>query len=232
MNEKKKKVAVFDIDGTIFRSSLLYELTEALIEKRVISRYARSYYREAWEKWQVRAEDGDYDKFIMGVVEAYHRYIKGVRRSDVWRVAEEIIEKQKRRTYRWTRDLVAKLKEDHFMLAISHSPYEMVAPFAQSLGFDKVYATVYEVDKKVRYTGNILYENIILHKDRAMLRSVEKENLTLRGSIGVGDSESDIQFLKLVSHPIAFNPSSGLYRTARRASWQIIVERKDVIYKL
>ncbi|OGN28989.1 MAG: hypothetical protein A3A33_01850 [Candidatus Yanofskybacteria bacterium RIFCSPLOWO2_01_FULL_49_25] len=229
---KKQKVAVFDIDGTIFRSSLLFELTEALVHEKVISKYARSYYQEAWEKWQARAEDGDYDTFINGVVQGYLKYIKGVKRSDVWRVAEKIIERQKLRTYRYTRDLVEKLKDEYFMLAISHSPYEMVAPFAKSLGFDKIYATVYEVDAKVRYTGVVMYENIIFNKDRALLRSVEKENLTLRGSIGVGDTESDLPFLKLVSKPIAFNPSSGLYRVARREGWGVVVERKDVIYKL
>ena len=88
------------------------------------------------------------------------------------------------------------------------------------------------MDAKVRYTGVVMYENIIFNKDRALLRSVEKENLTLRGSIGVGDTESDLPFLKLVSKPIAFNPSSGLYRVARREGWGVVVERKDVIYKL
>src|SRR3989344_1343411 len=179
---KKQKVAVFDIDGTIFRSSLLFELTEALVHEKVISKYARSYYQEAWEKWQARAEDGDYDTFINGVVQGYLKYIKGVKRSDVWRVAEKIIERQKLRTYRYTRDLVEKLKDEYFMLAIS--------------------------------------------------QSVEKENLPRRGSRGVGDTESDLPFLKLVSKPIAFNPSSGLYRVARREGWGVVVERKDVIYKL
>jgi phosphoserine phosphatase len=58
-----------------------------------------------------------------------------------------------------------------------------------------------------------------------------KENLILRGSVGVGDTESDIAFLKFVSRPICFNPNKKLYDHARRAGWEVVVERKDVIYQ-
>ena len=228
----KQKVAVFDIDGTIFRSSLLFELVEGLIREKVFPKTARLLYQEQWKKWQDRASDSGYDDFIGGVIKAYHKYIKGVRRSEVWKVADGVIEVQKRHTYRWTRDLVEKLRKDYFMLAISHSPFEMVTPFAQAMGFDKIYAMVYEVDKEVKFTGNILYEDIILNKDKTLRRAVEKENLSLKGSIGVGDTESDIPMLKLVSKPIAFNPSSKLHNYARKKDWEVVVERKDVVYKM
>ncbi|MEK7615863.1 MAG: HAD-IB family phosphatase [Patescibacteria group bacterium] len=225
-----KKVAVFDIDGTIFRSSLLLELVEALIQAKVFSKYAQAHYLDTWEKWRDR--EGSYSEFIESVIQAYLHYIKGVRRADVWKVAERVIEIQKKRTYRYTRDLVKKLQKTHFLLAISHSPYEAVAPFAKSWGFSKVYALVYEVDKKVRFTGKTLYEDIIFDKAKVLQRALEHNDLDLKGSIGVGDTESDIRFLEMVEHPIAFNPSSKLYAVAKKKKWDIIVERKDVIYKI
>ena len=226
----KKKLAVFDIDGTIFRSSLLIELVEALIKNRVFPRVAKSYYETSLEKWH-RRTDG-YDPFIMDVVKTYLRFIKGVRRADVYKTAEQVVKEQKNYTYRYTRDLMEKLKKDHFMLAVSLSPYEIVTPFAKAYGFDKTYAHVYEVDKKVRFTGNVLYEDIMAHKDQVVERTIEKEGLTLKGSIGVGDSESDIAFLKVVEKPIAFNPSQGLYKVAKRNKWQVVIELKDVVYEL
>ncbi len=230
MAEKQRRVAVFDIDGTIFRSSLLLELVEALIAAKVFSKYAQSHYLDTWEKWRDR--EGSYHDFIMSVVAAYQHYIKGVRRADVWKVAERVIEIQKKRTYQYTRDLVKKLKKTHYLLAISHSPYEVVAPFAKSWGFEKVYAMVYEVDKKVRFTGKTMYEDIIFDKAKVLQRAIEHNDLTLKGSIGVGDTESDINFLQLVEQPIVFNPSSELYKMAKKKKWDIIVERKDVIYQL
>ena len=63
-------------------------------------------------------------------------------------------------------------------------------------------------------------------------RAVEKEGLTLVGSVGVGDTESDIPFLELVEKPICFNPNLKLYKHAKREGWKVVVERKDVVYEL
>lgn len=71
-----------------------------------------------------------------------------------------------------------------------------------------------------------------MNKALILQRAVKKEGLTLKGSIGVGDTESDIPFLELVEEAICFNPNEKLYRAARRNGWKIIVERKDVIYEL
>lgn len=70
--------------------------------------------------------------------------------------------------------------------------------------------------------------------DKAVIlkRAVGKEGLALKGSVGVGDTESDIPFLKMVERPICFNPNKKLYRYAKRKGWPIVVERKDMIYNL
>ena len=54
----------------------------------------------------------------------------------------------------------------------------------------------------------------------------------MQGSIGVGDTESDIPFLEMVAKPVCFNPNQKLYRYAKRMGWKTVVERKDVIYEL
>jgi phosphoserine phosphatase len=56
--------------------------------------------------------------------------------------------------------------------------------------------------------------------------------LTLKKSIGVGDSEGDYAFLELVETAICFNPTMLLYRHAKRNTWKVIVERKNVIYEI
>src|SRR3989344_1767918 len=127
-----RKVAIFDIDGTIFRSSLLVEMVEALVAAGIFPKTARAEYADAWKKWQGRqgsAKSGfSYYEFLGCVIQAYIKHIKGVRRADVWRVADRVVAFHKVRVYRFTRDLVKKLNRTHFLLAISHSPYEAVAP--------------------------------------------------------------------------------------------------------
>jgi HAD superfamily hydrolase (TIGR01490 family) len=226
-----QKFAVFDVDGTIFRSSLLIEVVEMLIARGVFPAHAREAYEEAREQWLNR--DGNYEKYIHGVVEAFMVHIKGVHYGDFMDIARETVELHRKRTYRYTRDLIKQLKRDgYFLVAISHSPKAILDLFCPGLGFDKIYGIFYEIGPEDRFTGAIADKDLILNKALVLKRVVEKEHLTFSRSIGVGDTESDISFLELVDRPICFNPNSTLYRTAKVRQWNVIVERKDVIYEL
>ena len=91
---------------------------------------------------------------------------------------------------------------------------------------------IYETGPTDRFTGKIVEQHLILNKAAILQRAVEKEKLTLDGSVGVGDTESDIAFLELVGTPICFNPNAKLYAHAKRNHWQVVVERKDVVYEI
>jgi len=226
-----KKVAIFDIDGTVFRSSLLIETTNMLIAGKVFPEKTGNFYRQAYENWANRLDS--YDKYINAVVQAFEQNIKGVKRADLRRIVRKTIALHKYRVYRYTRDLVKKLKaQEYYLLAISHSPKDIVEEFAKHLGFDMVYGRIFEVGKDGKFTGKILYADIINDKAKSLKFAIKKEKLVLKGSIGLGDSEGDIAFLKMVERPICFNPNSILYRQAKRAKWEIVVERKDVVYKI
>lgn len=229
--EKERRVAVFDVDGTIFRSSLFVELVEALIARGVFSYGAKKNYAQEHEKWIER--EGDYDAYINAMVHTFRRHIKGVHYGEFKDIARDVVQKRWKKNYRYTRDLVQDLKkQDYYLLAISHSPKVILDYFCPRLGFDKSYGMVYELGPQDRFTGNVLEEHVILNKANILRRAVEKEGLTLKQSIGVGDTESDIPFLELVERPICFNPNSKLYRYAKRNDWEVVVERKDVVYKM
>jgi HAD superfamily phosphoserine phosphatase-like hydrolase len=226
-----KKVAIFDVDGTIFRSSLLIELVDALIEEEIFPARTSREYARAYQRWLDRKDS--YDKYIEGVVRSFMRHMKGVTYSDFMRVSKNVTRFHKNRVYRYTRKLVHDLKKkNYFLLAISNSPKETVEGFCRGLGFHKTYGRMYGLDSKKRFTGRFLYEELVINKANVLRRAILKEHLTLKGSVGVGDSEADIPFLKMVDHAICFNPNTKLYLHAKRAGWQVIVERKDMIYFL
>jgi len=226
-----KKVAFFDIDGTIFRSSLLIEVTEAMISEGVLPASLRKLYVNSFRKWLNR--EGSYDDYIHGVIKAFEENIKGVKEKDFMDVARKVVEFHHNRVYRFTRDLVRDLKKKgYFLVAISNSPKEILDEFCKLMGFDKVYGRIYEVDGDFRCTGKTLYLDLIRDKAKIVQRVLDRNPLTMRGSIGVGDTESDIPFLKMVERPICFNPNSKLYKYALRAGWTIVIERKDVIHKV
>jgi len=231
MADEKRRLAIFDVDGTIFRSSLLIQLVEKLIEKGAFPKDAQKVYDREHTKWLDR--EGDYEEYIMAVVDAFRKHIKGVHYGILADAAEEMVEEQWKRTYRYTRDLIKELKaKDYFLLAVSHSPKTVLDKFCPKLGFNKSYGFVYELGPQDLFTGSIIDEHLIYNKANVVKRAIEKENLSLQYSVGVGDTESDIPFLEMVAKPICFNPNEKLYRTAKRLGWDVKVERKDVIYTI
>ena len=227
----KRPVAVFDIDGTVFRASLFLELVERLIEKNIFPAQVREEYQEEYEKWLNR--QGDYEVYIEKVIGVFLSHIKGASYEAVTDIAHAIVEEKKDRVYRYTRDLVQTLKKKgYFLLAISHSPWFIAEPFGFELGFDKVYGFFYETGPTGNFTGNVEDFDLIRNKAAILQRAVRKENLAFEKSIGVGDTESDIPMLEMVEDAIAFNPNKKLYEHAKKRQWNVVVERKDVIYEL
>ena len=231
MKKPKRRVAVFDVDGTIFRSSLLIKVVERLIFVGAFREEVQDGFEKQHEKWLNR--EGDYDAYIEAVVRSFLKHLKGMQYKVLADAAEVVVEDNWKRVYRYTRDLLKELKaKEYFLLAVSHSPKTVLDEFCPRLGFDKVYGTFYETGAEGAFTGKIVDEHIIFNKAAVLRRAVEKNNLTLAHSIGVGDTASDIPFLDLVAKPICFNPNKELFRHAKREGWKTIVERKDVIYEI
>lgn len=84
-----KKVAIFDIDGTVFRSSLLIELTDALVQEGIFNSKVTKLYAKTYENWLNRK--GPYDDYIGAVVKAFHQNIKGVSYGEFSKVAKKVV---------------------------------------------------------------------------------------------------------------------------------------------
>jgi HAD superfamily hydrolase (TIGR01490 family) len=226
-----KKVAFFDIDGTLFRSSLLIELVEQLIAQGVFPKRAREVYAKQLLGWRNR--ETTYADYIGAVVAAYMENIKGVHYGELADIGRIVVEQQGNHVYKYTRDLIASLKRDgYFIVAISQSPKTILDEFCREHGFDKVYGRIYEIGPQDRFTGEMVDVHLVEDKAHIVARVVEKEKVTLEDSVGVGDTESDISLLESVAHPICFNPNKALFEFAKKKDWRVVVERKDVIYEL
>lgn len=228
----EKRVAFFDVDGTIFRSSLLIELVEQLIKEGVFPVEAKEQYQESKKAWRER--EGDYETYIQDLIESFIVHIKGVHYGEFADIGREVVALQSKQVYRYTRDLLTQLKKEGYMLiAISQSPKTILDEFCQQYGFDKVYGRMYEIGPQDRFTGEVSEEHLIKNKANIVKRVFEKHpELTKKASIAVGDTDGDIPLLELVSRPICFNPNQALYTHAKRNNWEVVVERKDVIYQL
>lgn len=236
--QKKTRLAIFDIDGTIFRSSLLIELFNELVQRGVFPRKASREVERNYIAWQNRK--GHYNDYLLTLVKTHYRYQTGCTVRQVEPAIKKVVAWQKDRVYRFTRNLVSTLKkEGYLLLAISNSQESMVKHFTKFLGFDAAIGRTPEVLNGV-YTGRTVIDGkpfpITAHVDKIGIlnRFIASQNLAvdLTHSIMVGDSEGDLPLLSYVGCPIAFNPSEPLARIARRRRWRIVVERKDVVYDI
>lgn len=226
-----QKIAFFDIDGTVFRSSLLIQLVEELIAADVFPESARDEYVDAYVAWRNR--EGTYEDYMKAVVRTFIAHIKGVHYGELADIGRMVVAEQGKRVYRYTRDLISELKTDgYYVVAISQSPKTILDEFCKAYGFDKVYGRIYEIGPQDLFTGGVTDAHLIENKANIIRRVLENESLTSDESVGVGDTEGDIPLLEMVAKPICFNPNAQLYAYAKRMGWPVVVERKDVIYKL
>ncbi|MCF7815817.1 MAG: HAD-IB family phosphatase [Candidatus Pacebacteria bacterium] len=226
-----QKVAFFDIDGTVFRSSLFIELVEGCITEGIFPAEAKLGYQKEYDSWRNR--DGSYETYIDAVVATFMKHIKGVFYGDFADIGRKVVKEQGRQTYRYTRDLIQDLRgKGYYIVAISQSPKTILDEFCAGYGFDKVYGRIYELGPRDLFTGEVAELELIKNKSLVIERVLEREGLTLEDSIGVGDTEGDIQLLESVETPICFNPNMSLYAYAQKKKWPVVVERKDVVYTL
>ena len=76
-----------------------------------------------------------------------------------------------------------------------------------------------------------------IHKQEAIEDFIKKYNIDLSKSYAYGDTNGDFSMLSLVGNPRAINPSKELITRIKndenlKSKTQIIIERKNVIYKL
>lgn len=225
-----QKIAIFDIDGTIFRKNLAFELIDQLAWMNIFDKKVRKTLIDLYTRWL--DHKGTYEEYRRALVVLYAENLKGCKKSDIMEASREVVPFYQYRSYVYANQLIDKLKKENYhIIAVSGSPIEIVEEYNKHLGFNAVFGSVYETDEDGYYTGEALFEPTI-HKGHVVKQYVMENKLTLEGSYGIGDTESDSKFLEIVENPIAFNPNSNLHAIARENGWKIVVEKKDVIYEI
>ncbi len=224
----KKKIAVFDIDGTIFRSNLHFELFKGLVEYGIFPAIVLKEIEEYHDDWINRR--GHYRDFEKSLIVSYQNRLKGKVVEDIQKVSRFIVAEKMEHVYVYTRDMIERLRSEYLLVAISGSPREIVDAFTENWKFDTSYGTIYGSENGV-YTGDVVFPSYEI-KDQTLTNFCTEHGLSLEGSIGIGDTNGGIAFLNLVEHPIVFNPSQELFAKAKQRGWKTVVERKDVIYEI
>lgn len=224
------KIAVFDIDGTVYREAMSFIVAEALIERYYFPEEAAQL-AAARHTYKSRGSTEAYWVYNKTILDVFKRILINTTPTQLDEVIKYLLEAKYDYCYAYTTQLIRDLKkEGRTLVAISGSIADIIEPFSKSLGFDIVVASALEVvDGK--FTGERATETK-QGKDVILRNLIKEHDLSLEGSIGVGDTHRDTPFLGITDRPIAFNPNAALYDEAQKRGWDIVLERKNMIFEL
>ncbi|WP_073997787.1 HAD family hydrolase [Anaerococcus urinomassiliensis] len=232
---KRDKAAFFDIDGTLFRNSLLIEHFLLLTADGIIPESAWSQeIGPLFEKYQNRL--GAYEDYLDKASLVYQQKLIGIDKDTINKYSDIVIEKNKNKVYMTTKKAVDFHKNNGYKIFfISGSPEFLVNQFAQIYGADESIATKYEFDSEKKFTGKVSPMWDGRSKLGAVMDLTKRYNLDLESSYAYGDTNGDITMFQLVGNPHAINPSyeliDKLYMDDELRSKTVIdIERKDVNY--
>lgn len=229
--------AFFDIDGTIARESLMIEHFKRLIKYEILDESVwvddvKQLYMEYVNRY------GAYDAYIEALSEKYRSDLKGFDIQYNKFIAEQSIRKVFERVYVFSRNQLEFHKANgHLIFFISGSPDFLVKEMAEKYGVTEFRATKYLFDEDGKFTGEIVPMWHSEGKDEVCNEIIEKYNIDIEKSYAYGDTTGDLSMLRRFGNAYTINPSNKLLQRIKNdkelsKKVNIIVERKDVIYKL
>ena len=233
----KKVAAFFDIDGTVYREGLITEVFKKLVKYEIIQ--GEKWYNEVrpeFVRWDKR--QGDYDNYLLKMVDIYMDAIKGLKKDQIDFIAKRVVEQKGDRVYTFTRDRIKWHKEQgHIIITVSGSPYELVREMAKKYEFDDFRGSIYVKDEHNMYTGDVIPMWDSESKQKAINELVKLYDIELDKSYAYGDTAGDYTMLNMVGNPYCMNPTKELLGKvindeSLKKKVNVIVERKDVTYNL
>src|SRR5690554_2891466 len=229
--------AFFDVDGTLYRDSLMIEHFKKLIKYEVLDPIIwHGKAKETFENWDKR--HGDYEDYLMEVARIYINSMKGLNKDYLDFITNQVINLKGERVYRFTRDRILwHHKQNHLVVFISGAPNFLLSKMAEKYNVQYYKGTEYFLDENNNFTGEINQMWDSASKNLAIKNFVLEHDIDMEKSFAYGDTHGDFHMLKSVGNPVAINPVRELVTHIKddselKRKITLIVERKDVIYQI
>jgi putative phosphoserine phosphatase/1-acylglycerol-3-phosphate O-acyltransferase len=214
------KSAVFiDLDRTLLCRASGQILNRALMEEGVLPE-GRSL---PGDKILYAVNDRLGENLVsMGLVRAAARVARGWNQEQVQAAGRRAVSALSEIVAPFAPQRLAQFRaEGHRLVLSTTTPADMIAPFAEALGFDDLIATAYEVEDG-RYTGR-LYEGFVwgTGKLRAVRAWADENRIDLADCHACSDSIFDVPLLSSVGTPHAVNPDPSLTVVATARRWAV-----------
>lgn len=149
---------------------------------------------------------------------------KGQKQKDIQRVAALAAQQLLAMVPHYALAVIEKHRAEGLKLVMATTtPYDLVKPLADLLGFDDVVATRYGLNADGTYNGRIDGPFVWNSGKLAAVRTwSETQGISLGESYAYSDSVFDTPLLAAVAHPVAVNPDPRMVFVAAARRWPVM----------
>lgn len=200
-----KPDATFDLDGTVFKFTVLEEYAHWLSQQGIFAPIPAEI-PQAKQTWKDNNNEENYKAHLNLLVQFFIEQVTGKSVSTLHETANIVASQQAHRQWNITRAIMRHVQESHNVIAVSLMPEWLMEPFVRNLGFAALIGSTY-VSEEGRYTD----EAHTIDKAQAY-SELSPGKATL--DIHMGDTMGDRSLFDIASRPILFNPSWTLTSNA------------------
>lgn len=213
----KRKIALFDVDDTLYKGGIIFDLMESEIKNNLLEKkYAENVNKNfsLYKKGEL-----DYEEVAKSAVEIWAEGLKGQSYVQVLKNAKEFIVNDLYNFYSFTKPLLALFKNTHDRIIVTNEPQFVAELISNLFDFTGYNSTEFEV-KDGKIIGKVSHYNSTQSDKRKSIQEIFT-NYSRNDSFAFGDSIGDVGMFEEVSYPICVNANQKLQELAKKNGWKL-----------
>lgn len=210
-----KKLALFDIDGVIYKGHSIFDLIQDQEKMGFIQ-------KGLWDIilgliGRYKSRELNYKEAADQMLLNYSKRLEGKKYNDILNYSFDFIERNKNKIFPYFTNLVSRLQITHDLYFITTNFDFMAEAFTKTFGLNGF------LSSKIKKENDVIKEGVELSlggNKGIVINLINKYGDG--GSIAVGDSENDSDMLDLVKFPIVMEPDERLVKIAKNKNWQVV----------
>lgn len=213
-----KKLALFDLDKTIYNDHSFFGLVKFEVDKGVVPHETWMEIRNLLKLYE--EDKQSYSKTANQLLSVYATSLQGLSEKDLYSDTLEYFLSNKRNFYGYFEKVIPELNKKYDIYIITTNAQYVAQTICDIFRLKGFISSEFAVEKG-KFVGTV--EKSLADGKHSVQKLIGEYGR--KSSIAVGDSGNDIGMLELVEYPICINPSTELKNYAKEKNWRIVSDK-------
>jgi len=216
---QKRKLALFDIDKTIYDGYIIFSLADYQFKRKIIDKNClESLYKDLY---LYKDKKIDYETTVENLNLHWAIGLKDLSYKLILDIAKNFFTlEEENNFFPFVKDLISLFKSTHDIYFIT-GELQFIARAASEL-FSVTSFISSELEVKDGVVTGKINKSLAKRQEKKMAISYLLNKHDSKNSFAFGDSEGDIEMLNSVEFPICINPTEELKEIAKAKKWYIV----------